>query len=52
MAILQTSGSDLFDASAAKAIIVSSPFPELNGLPNDEFQNTFKKFVFLFQPGK
>ncbi len=48
--VLRGSGNSAFDASAVNAVKKAGAFPELQNLPNAEFERTFRRFRLLFKP--
>ncbi len=48
--VVELSDSAAFNWSAVRAIRSSSPFTELQGLPEKEFLENFKQFQFMFRP--
>lgn len=50
VSILQSSGNNAFDRSAVNAVQKAGAFPELQKLPNREFEKTFRRFRLLFRP--
>ena len=49
-ALLKSSGNSAFDRSAINAVEKAGSFPELQKLPNREFEKTFRRFRLLFRP--
>lgn len=47
---VETSGNPSFDESIRSAVLSAAPFPELDGLSNDE-RRAFEQVRFRFQPG-
>lgn len=50
VSVLKSSGNTAFDRSAVNAVEKAGSFPELQNLPNREFENTFRRFRLLFRP--
>jgi TonB family protein len=48
--IIRSSGNSAFDRSAVNAVETAGAFPELQQLPNGEFEKTFRRFRLLFKP--
>jgi colicin import membrane protein len=48
--IIRSSGDSAFDRSAVNAVEKAGAFPELQKLPNAEFEKTFRRFTLLFKP--
>jgi TonB family protein len=48
--LLKSSGNTAFDRSAINAVEKAGSFPELQKLPNREFEKTFRRFRLLFRP--
>ena len=48
--VIKSSGSTAFDRSAVNAVEKAGGFPELQQLPNREFEKTFRRFRLLFRP--
>ena len=50
VSVLKSSGNSAFDRSAVNAVEKAGSFPELQKLPNREFEKTFRRFRLLFRP--
>jgi len=50
VSILKSSGDSAFDRSAVNAVEKAGAFPELQRLPDREFERTFRRFRLLFRP--
>ncbi len=50
VSILRSSGNTAFDSSAVNAVKKAGTFPELQKLPDAEFERTFRRFRLLFRP--
>jgi TonB family protein len=50
VSVLKSSGNSAFDRSAINAVEKAGSFPELQKLPNREFEKTFRRFRLLFRP--
>jgi len=50
VSLLKSSGNTAFDRSAINAVEKAGSFPELQQLPNREFEKTFRRFRLLFRP--
>jgi TonB family protein len=48
--VIRSSGNTAFDRSAINAVEKAGAFPELQKLPNAEFEKTFRRFRLLFKP--
>lgn len=48
--IMTSSGHDLFDRSAVKAVELAQPFAMVESLSSETFNQHFKQFKFRFQP--
>ena len=48
--VMRSSGSAAFDRSAMNAVEKAASFPELQQLPRNEFEKTFRRFSLLFRP--
>lgn len=48
--VLKSSGNAAFDRSAVNAVRKAGAFPELQNLPDREFEKTFRRFRLLFRP--
>jgi colicin import membrane protein len=48
--VIRSSGNAAFDNSAINAVKKAAAFPELQKLPNGEFEKTFRRFRLLFKP--
>ena len=48
--VIRSSGNTAFDRSAINAVQKAGAFPELQGLPNREFEKNFRRFRLLFRP--
>jgi colicin import membrane protein len=48
--VVRSSGNTAFDRSAVNAVQKAAAFPELQKLPNGEFEKTFRRFRLLFKP--
>ncbi len=48
--VIRSSGNSAFDRSAVNAVKKAGAFPELQKLPNGEFEKTFRRFRLLFKP--
>ena len=48
--VIRSSGNTAFDRSAVNAVQKAGAFPELQKLPNGEFEKTFRRFRLLFKP--
>jgi TonB family protein len=48
--LIKSSGNTAFDRSAINAVEKAGSFPELQKLPNGEFEKTFRRFRLLFRP--
>jgi colicin import membrane protein len=48
--VIRSSGNSAFDRSAINAVEKAGAFPELQQLPNGEFEKTFRRFRLLFKP--
>jgi len=48
--IIRSSGNPAFDNSAVNAVRKAGAFPELQQLPDGEFEKTFRRFRLLFKP--
>jgi len=48
--IIRSSGNPAFDNSAVNAVRKAGAFPELQKLPDGEFEKTFRRFRLLFKP--
>jgi colicin import membrane protein len=50
VSVIKSSGNTAFDRSAMNAVEKAGSFPELQNLPNREFEKTFRRFRLLFRP--
>ena len=50
VSLLKSSGNTAFDRSSINAVEKAGSFPELQQLPNREFEKTFRRFRLLFRP--
>jgi len=48
--VIRSSGNQAFDRSAVNAVQKAGGFPELQKLPNREFEKNFRRFRLLFRP--
>ncbi len=48
--VIRSSGNTAFDRSAMNAVQKAGVFPELQQLPNREFEKNFRRFRLLFRP--
>ena len=48
--VVKPSGFEAFDLSAKEAIEKASPFTEIQGLKETEYDKTFRKFIVRFRP--
>ena len=48
--VIRSSGNTAFDRSAINAVEKAGAFPELQQLPNAEFEKQFRRFRLLFKP--
>ena len=48
--VIRSSGNTAFDRSAINAVQKAGAFPELQQLPNREFEKNFRRFRLLFRP--
>ena len=50
VSVIKSSGNSAFDRSAINAVEKAGSFPELQKLPDREFEKTFRRFRLLFRP--
>ena len=50
VSVIKSSGNSAFDRSAINAVEKAGSFPELQKLPDSEFEKTFRRFRLLFRP--
>ena len=50
VSVLKSSGDSAFDRSALNAVEKAGAFPELQKLPNNEFERTFRRLRLFFRP--
>jgi len=48
--VVKSSGNVAFDRSAINAVQKAGAFPELQKLPNTEFERRFRRFRLIFRP--
>ena len=48
--VVKSSGNAAFDRSAVNAVQKAGAFPELQKLPNAEFERQFRRFRLIFRP--